>query len=244
MGNILTIFKREVAAYFNSILAWVFISIFVLLSMSLCFIFGGYIEGGDTSLSGPFFFWHPWVWMVLAPAIGMRLWSEERRLGTIELMLTMPVSPWQAIAAKFLAASSIVALSLLCTFPIVWTAGYLGDPDYGTIFCGYVASFLVGCSCLAITCAISAMTRSQVACFVIAVAISFLLVVIGFGPVVGFVTDWAGTWLSSLMSPFSLMTHFDELKKGILVFKDLVFFLGLITFCLFLTSVLVRLKRS
>lgn len=242
MSNILTIFKRELGGYFNSILAWVFIAIFVLLSMALCFVFGGYIESGETSLSGPFFFWHPWIFMVLAPAIGMRLWSEERRLGTIELLLTMPMTSLQAIIGKFLAAAAVVFVALLCTFPVVWTADYLGDPDYGTILCGYFASLLLGCSCLAITCAISAFTRSQVACFVISVCVCFGLTVIGFRPTLDLIMSVSEP-LSNVAAGISLMSHYDEMKKGIIVLRDLVFFLSVIGFSLFVTSAVIRLKR-
>src|SRR5687767_11615506 len=141
-ANIRTIAKRELGAYFSSPVAYVFIVIFLLLIGFFTFMVGGFFERGEASLIA-FFLWHPWLYLFLVPAIGMRLWSEERRLGTIELLLTMPITAWQAIVGKFLASWLFLGLALVLTFPVIWTVNYLGNPDNGVIFCGYIGSFLL-----------------------------------------------------------------------------------------------------
>src|SRR6266478_1749606 len=162
LANIKTITKRELAAYFSSPLAYIFIVIFLLLSGFFAFaVRPTLFDRGEASLSATFFFWHPWFYLFLVPAVGMRLWAEERRLGTMELLLTMPITAWQAILGKFLASWLFLALALLLTFPIVITVSYLGDPDLGPILCGYVGSLLLAGGYLAISCMTSAMTRNQ-----------------------------------------------------------------------------------
>ena len=161
MRNILTIAKRELRGYFSSPVAFVFIVIFLLLSGFFTFMVGGFFERGEANLQA-FFAWHPWLYLFLVPAVGMRMWSEERRLGTIELLLTMPITPWQAIVGKFLASWAVVALALALTFPVVWTVNYLGSPDNGVILGGYIGSLLMAGAYLAISAMTSAMTRNQV----------------------------------------------------------------------------------
>src|SRR5688572_9805916 len=161
-ANIKTIAKRELGAYFSSPLAYVFIIIFLLLCGFFTFMVGGFFESGQASLSRSFFDWHPWFYLFLVPAVGMRLWAEERRVGTLELLLTMPITPWQAIVGKFLASWLFLALALVLTFPIVITVNYLGDPDNGVIFAGYVGSLMLAGSYLAVSCMTSSMTRNQV----------------------------------------------------------------------------------
>ncbi|HSI62846.1 MAG TPA: ABC transporter permease subunit, partial [Candidatus Saccharimonadia bacterium] len=161
--NIFAVYKRELLGYFNSPLAYIILVIFLLAVQGFTFIFGSFLRQDNASLTG-FFIWHPWIYLMLVPAVGMRLWSEEQRLGTMELLMTMPISPWQAIFAKYFAASTVWAVALALTFPIVWTVFYLGEPDPGPIISGYIASYLYALSCLAITCAVSAFTRSQVIC--------------------------------------------------------------------------------
>src|SRR5690348_10058765 len=151
-ANVKTIAKRELFAYFGSPVAYVFIVIFLLLTGFFTFMLGGFFERGEAALNGSFFMWHPWLYLFLVPAIGMRLWSEERRLGTMELLLTMPITTWQAIVGKFLASWAFLAIALLLTFPIVLTVNYLGHPDNGVIFCGYVGSWLLAGAYLAISC--------------------------------------------------------------------------------------------
>src|SRR5438094_1199584 len=171
MRNIITIAKRELRGYFSSPVAFVFIVIFLLLSGFFTFMVGGFFERGQANLD-TFFAWHPWLYLFLVPAVGMRMWSEERRLGTIELLLTMPVTPWQAILGKFLAAWAVVGLALLLTFPVWITVNYLGHPDNGVIFASYIGSFLMGGAYLAITAMTSATTRNQVVAFIVSVVLA------------------------------------------------------------------------
>src|SRR3974390_3299122 len=142
-ANIKTITKRELGAYFSSPLAYVFIVIFLLLNGFFTFMVGGFFERGEASLARPFFDWHPWFYLFLVPAVGMRLWADERRVGTLELLLTMPVTPWQAILGKFIASWIFLGLALLLTFPLWLTTNYLGHPDNGVIFTAYVGSWLM-----------------------------------------------------------------------------------------------------
>ncbi len=240
-SNIVTILKKELRSYFNSPLAYVLIVIFLLAAQGFAFLFGGVFERQQASLTESFFFWHPWLFMVLAPALGMRLWSEEQRLGTMELLLTMPVAPWHAILGKFLAASVIIFLALALTFPIWMTISYLGKPDHGVIFAGYCASFLLGTSFLAVTSAVSAFTRSQVVAFVIAVAVCLLLILAGHPPVVQFLNEFR---FGEAVASFGVLTHFDELVKGILVLRDVFFFVSMTGFCLYFTAVVLKSKRA
>jgi len=244
-GNIWCITKRELSGYFNSPVAYVFIVLFLLFSTFFAFMLGGLFEQGQASLEA-FFTWHPWLFMVFVPAVGMRLWAEERRLGTLELLLTMPITPWQAIVGKFLAAWMFIGVSLLLTFPIILTVNYLGSPDNGVIFAGYVGSFLMAGTFLAITCATSALTRSQVVSFIISKAICFGLVLAGYEPAVNFMRSVAqfGDKLVDIIASFSVMTHFMNFQRGVLVIGDLVFFLSLIVFALFSTSVILRSLRT
>lgn len=244
-GNIWCITKRELSGYFNSPVAYVFIVIFLLFANFFSFMLGGLFEQGQASLEA-FFTWHPWLFMVFVPAVGMRLWAEERRLGTLELLLTMPITPWQAIVGKFVASWVFLGLTLLLTFPIVFTVNFLGDPDNGVILAGYVGSFLMAGAFLAITCATSALTRSQVVSFIISVVICFGLVLAGYEPAVNFMRSVAllGDRLVDIIASFSVMTHFMNFQKGVLVIGDLVFFLSLIVFALFSTSVILRSLRT
>lgn len=250
MKKIWVVFKRELVSYFATPLAYVFIFIFVLLSMALCFLWGRFLESEDASLDLTFFQFHPWLFMILGPAIGMRLWSEEHRHGTIELLLTMPVTTWQAITGKFLAACVVVLASLALTFPIIITVNYLGDPDAGKIFSGYLGSFLTGCATIAITCCVSAFTRSQVTCLVVSVTVCFFLTLLGSPPVLEFIRNLdtgveAGkTALVEVFSSVSLLTHSIDLASGVLRFQTLVYFLTLIGFALFATSVVIHAKRA
>src|SRR3954467_1976373 len=166
--NIKTIAKREIAGYFASPVAYVFIVIFLLLCGFFTFMLGGFFERREASLVS-FFLWHPWLYLFLVPAVGMRLWSEERRLGTMELLLTMPITTWQAIVGKFLASWLFLALALALTFPVIISVNYLGSPDNGIILCGYIGSWLMAGAYLAIACCTSAMTRTQVVSFIISV---------------------------------------------------------------------------
>ena len=243
-SNIKTIAKRELAAYFTSPLAFVFIVIFLLLCGFFTFMVGGFFERGEASLSASFFLWHPWFYLFLVPAVGMRLWAEERRVGTIELLLTMPITAWQAIVGKFLASWSFLGIALVLTFPIVVTVNYLGSPDNGVIFAGYVGSCLMAGVYLAISCITSAMTRNQVVSFIVSVVICLFFILAGFTPVIRLLEGWAWPWLVNTITSFSIITHFDGFQKGVLDSRDIIFFLSLIGFSLFSTSVILRGHRA
>jgi len=244
LANIKTITKRELAAYFTSPLAYIFIVIFLLLCGFFTFMVGGFFERGEASLGRPFFDWHPWFYLFLVPAVGMRLWAEERRVGTIELLLTMPITAWQAIVGKFLASWLFLGLALLLTFPVVLTVNYLGSPDNGVIFAGYIGSWLMAGAYLAISCITSAMTRNQVVSFIVSVVICLFFILAGFPPVIRMLEGWAGSWFVDAIASFSVITHFDGFQKGVLDSRDILFFLSLIGFSLFTTSVVLRGHRA
>lgn len=247
LANTLAIFKREFLSYFNSPVLYVIVVIFLLASMGFAFFFGRFLESDNASLTQSFFFWHPWIYIVLAPAVGMRMWSEEHRLGTIELLMTMPLSPWQAIIGKFVAAALVWAIGLALTFSIVITVCWLGDPDPGPMLTGYVASYLYALGCLAVTSAASAYTRSQVVCFIVSVALCILLTLIGFPGIVDTVVRTVPGSLESVVrfiSYLSFMDHFYEMSKGILVIRDVLYFVSVIVVGLVVTDMGLRSKRA
>ncbi len=241
--NIRTIAKRELGGYFASPVAYVFIVIFLLLAGFFTFMAGGFFERGEASL-GAFFTWHPWLYLFLVPAIGMRLWSEERRLGTMELLLTMPITTWQAIVGKFLASWLFLVLALVLTFPVIITVNYLGNPDNGVIFGAYIGSMLLGGSYLAISCMTSALTRNQVVSFIISVVICLFLILCGYPPVTNLLLNLESPRLVETVAAFSVMTHFDGFQKGVLDSRDIIFFLSIIGFSLFTTGVIIRSHRA
>lgn len=234
---------RELAAYFGSPVAYVFLVIFLLLAGVFTFTLGGFFERGEASLAA-FFGFIPWLFLFLVPAIGMRLWAEERRLGTIELLLTMPVSIAQAILGKFLASWVFIAIALALTFPMVLTVNWLGDPDNGVIAAGYVGSLLLGGAYLAVACMTSAISRNQVISFILALIVSMALILVGFQPVTDLLGRWAGPAFVEAMAGFSVLTHFDGFQKGVLDSRDLLYFLSVIGFALFTTGVIVRNRRA
>src|SRR5271170_499490 len=241
LANIKTITKRELGGYFSSPVAYVFIVIFLLLTGFFTFsTTGGFFERGQASLDGCFFMWHPWLYLFLVPAVGMRLWAEERRVGTLELLLTMPITAWQAIVGKFLASWLFLLLALVLTFPVVITVNYLGSPDNGVIFAGYIGSFLIAGAYLAISCMTSAMTRNQVVSFILSVVACLFLVLCGFPPVTNLLIRADSAWLLNTVTAFSFMTHFDYFTKGVLNSQDVIYFLSVIGFSLFATGVIIR----
>jgi len=242
-ANIRTIAKREIGGYFASPVAYVVIVIFLLKCGFFTFMLGGFFERREASLVS-FFLWHPWLYLFLVPAVAMRLWSEERRLGTMELLLTMPVTGWQAIVGKFLASWLFLALALALTFPVVISVGYLGSPDYGVIFCGYVGSLLLAGAYLAVGCLTSAMTRNQVISFILSVVICLFLILAGWPPVTNLLVRWAPGWLVNTVAAFSVVPHFDGFQKGVLDSRDVIFFLSIIGFSLFTTVVIIRNVRT
>lgn len=241
--HVATIAKRELASYFTSPVAYVFLVIFLLLSGFFTFTVGAFFERGEASL-GSFFAWHPWIYLVLVPAVGMRLWSEERRAGTIELLLTMPITPWQAILGKYLASLIFIAIALALTFPVVITVNYLGSPDNGMIAGAYLGSLLLAGAYLAIASMTSAMTRNQVIAFILAVVLCLFLLLAGFTPVTDLLIRWANQAVVETIAAFSVVTHYDNFQKGVIESRDLLFFLSVIGFSLFATSVIIRSHRA
>jgi ABC-2 type transport system permease protein len=242
--NIKTIAKRELGAYFSSPLAYVFIVIFLLLCGGFTFArqLGAFFERGEASLIRPFFTWHPWFYLFLVPAVGMRLWAEERRVGTIELLLTMPITTWQAIVGKFLASWLFLGVALALTFPIAITVNYLGNPDNGVMFTAYFGSWLMAGAYLAISCLTSALTRTQVVSFIIAVMVCLFLILCGFGPVIEFLEGSPS--LVNAVASLSFITHYEGLQKGVLDSRDIIYFLSVIGFSLFTTGVILRGHRA
>lgn len=243
IAPITTIARRELSGYFASPVAFVFIVIFLLLSGFFTFMISRFFERGEANLDG-FFLWHPWLYLFLVPAVGMRMWSEERRLGTLELLFTMPVTPWQAIVGKFLASWAVLGVALLLTFPIVLTVNYLGNPDNGVIFGGYVGSMLLAGAYLSISAMTSATTRNQVVSFIVAVVLSLFLILAGWPPVTDLLTQWAPAWFVDVIASFSVMTHFEAIQKGVIDSRDALYFLSVIAFCLFTTGVILRAHRA
>ena len=242
--HIITIAKRELTGYFSSPVAYVFIVIFLLLTGFFTFMAGGFFERNEASLAS-FYPWHPWLYLFLVPAVGMRLWSEERRQGTLELLLTMPITTWQAILGKFLASWLFLALALVLTFPVWMTVNYLGSPDNGVILCGYLGSLLLAGGYLAISCMTSAMTRNQVVSFILAVVVCLFLILAGWPPVTRMIEQiTTGTMLRDLVAAFSVMTHFESFQRGVVDTSDVIFFLALIGFSLFTTGVIIRGHRA
>ena len=244
-----TIFKRELKSYFTSPIAYVLFIVFLGISSTLSFFFTGVLEGGEADLFLPYFQYLPWYLVLIATAVGMRLWSEEQRLGTLELMLTMPLAPWHAILGKYLAAAVVLFAMLVLSFPIVWTMNFLGDPDNGVIMAGFVATFFVALCFLAVTSVISAITRSQLVALLVSVALCMMLWLGGLPHLSELLMNLKGGWLVfwpilKLVNVIGVMPHFTELAKGVLGLRDIVFFLSFITFCLFATSVAIRLKRA
>jgi len=243
MKAVWIIAKRELAAYFTSPVAYVFLVIFLLLTGFFTFTAGSFFERGEASLAA-FFGWHPWVYLVLVPAVGMRLWAEERRSGTLELLLTMPITPWQAIIAKFLASWVFLGVALLLTFPAVITVNVLGTPDNGVIFAGYLGSFFLAGAYLAISCMTSAMTRNQVVAFILSVVLCLFLILAGFNPVTDLMVRWASPAMVDTVAAFSVVTHYDGFQRGVIDTRDLFYFLSVIGFALFATGVIIRGHRA
>ncbi len=242
-NNIKAIMKRELGGYFTSPIAYVFLIIFLLLTGFFTFTIGNFFERGEASLVS-FFTWHPWLYLFLVPAVGMRLWSEERRLGTMELLLTMPLTTWQAIVGKFLASWVFLGLALVLTFPVWITVNWLGAPDNGIILAGYAGSLFLAGSYLAISCMTSALTRNQVISFILSVMICLFLILAGYTPVTDLLTRFANPVVVDIIASFSVMTHFEGFQRGVIDLRDLLFFASVIGFALFTTGVIIRSQRA
>ena len=243
MNQLAAIFKREFAAYFATPLAFVFIVIFLFAMGAFTFYIGHFFEN-DTADLQVFFGFHPWLYLFLVPAISMRLWAEERRSGTMELLLTLPIPLWATVAGKYLAAWAFTGVALALTFPIWITVNYLGHPDNGVILASYIGSFLMAGSYLAIGAAISASTQNQVIAFVVSVVVCFLFTVSGAPLVLDFFRGWAPLALVNAISSFSFLTHFTAISAGVIDLRDLIFFLSLIALFLTANVVIVDLKKT
>jgi ABC-2 type transport system permease protein len=237
--NVRAVGRREWNSYFNSPIAYVFLVIFLTLAAFFTFFVGRFYEVGQADLRG-FFFWHPWLYLVLVPAAAMRMWAEERRSGTIELLLTLPITPLEALLGKFLAAWLFLALALGLTFPVALSAFYLGRPDPGVVVTGYAGSLLLAGAYLSLGLFTSALTRNQVISFILAVVLGLFLILAGFPPVTDFVARFAPAPVVDGVAAFSFVTHFDALQRGVLDARDLVYFGSVIVFMLFATQLVLR----
>lgn len=243
MRNLLAIFKRELKGYFGSPVAYVFIVIFLLATAGCTFFLSRFYENRTASLAA-FFVWHTWLYLFLVPAVGMRLWAEERKSGTIEFLFTLPITQLEAILGKFLAAWSFLGIALVLTFPMVLTVWYLGAPDNGVIFTSYLGSFLLAGAYLAVTCLFSAMTKNQVISFVLSVVACFCMVLLGVGVFTDFLNNFFPVWVSEGISSFSFYTHYQELQRGMVDSRDLIYFISVIGFLLTANAVVLELKKG
>ncbi|ARU58409.1 MAG: ABC transporter permease [Pseudomonadales bacterium] len=237
------IFKREFQGYFATPLAYIFIVIFLVLSGIFTFYIGRFYDRGQADLAA-FFNYLPWLYLILAPAVAMRLWSEERNSGTIELLMTLPVSTSQAVIGKFLAAWGIMGIALGLTFPLWITVNYLGEPDNGVIFATYLGSWLMAGGFLAIGSCLSAATKSQVIAFVLTLVLCFVFVVSGFPMVQDFFSEWAPLWLLDGLSTLSILSHFDAISRGVIDLRDLVYFAAMIGCWLIATVIVINMKKA
>ena len=243
MRNVGLILRRELASYFATPLAYVFILIFLVLANACTFYLGGFYERGQADLR-PFFLFHPWLYLFLIPALTMKLWAEERKAGSIELLMTLPVKLWEAVLGKFLAAWAFTALALALTFPIWITVNYLGSPDNGVIIASYLGSLLLAGGFLAIGSCMSALTRNQVVAFILGVAACFVLLLAGYPLVIDAFQGWAPQTLIDAIASLSLLTHFQSITRGVLDVRDVVYFAMLIAFFLFSTAVALDLRKA
>jgi ABC-2 type transport system permease protein len=235
--------RRELASYFATPVAYVFIVIFLALAGALTFYLGGLYERGQADLQ-PFFAFHPWLYLFLVPAVSMRLWSEERKSGSIELLLSLPVTMWQAVLGKFLAAWAFIGIALVLTFPMWITVNYLGEPDNGVILASYVGSLLMAGGFLAIGACLSAATRNQVVAFILTVVVCFLLLLAGFPLVLDFIRAVLPEVLVDAVAGLSFLTHFNAISRGVIDLRDLLFFLLTIVFWLLASAVVIDLKKA
>jgi len=243
MNQMYAIFKRELGSFFATPLAYVFIVIFLLAIGAFTFYLGQWYEAGEASLRG-FFGFHPWLYLFLIPAISMRMWAEERKSGTMELLLTLPAPFWASVVGKYLAAWAFAAIALFLTFPIWITVNYLGEPDNGVIFASYIGSLLMAGGYLAIGSCMSAVTTNQVIAFVLSVVVCFLFTLSGLPLVLDFFAGWVPQAVLNTIAGFSFVTHFDAIMDGVIDLRDLVYFASLIAVWLMATGIVIDLKRA
>ncbi len=243
MRGTMTIFKRELSGYFATPVAYVFLIIFLILSGVFTWQLGSYYDVNQADLRA-FFQFHPWLYLALIPALSMRLWAEERRSGTIELLMTLPISTANAVVGKFLAAWAFTGVALLLTATNWLSVNYLGDPDNGVIAASYIGSFLMAGAFLAIGSALSSLTKNQISAFVLTFSVSLIFVLAGFPAVTDAVSGWAPDWLTESVRNLSFLTHFDAITRGVVDARDALYFLSLIALALFATAIVIDLKKA
>lgn len=243
MNNVMAVMRRELKSYFLTPVAYVFIVIFLILSNTFTFYLGNFYERSQADLM-PFFNFHPWLYLFLVPALSMRLWAEERKSGSIELLMTLPIELWQAVLGKYLAAWMFTAIALALTFPIWITVNYLGDPDNGVILAAYVGSLLMAGGFLAVGSCISAATKNQVVAFILSVVACFGLLLAGFSMVLDVFSAWAPQALIDTIASLSFLTHFASISKGVIDLRDLVYFALLIGVMLYANAIVLELKKA
>jgi gliding motility-associated transport system permease protein len=243
MRNVGIIMRRELASYFATPLAYVFIFIFLVLASWFTFYLGAFYERGQADLD-PFFTFHPWLYLFLIPALSMKLWAEERKSGSIELLMTQPVSLRDAVLGKFLAAWIFTALALALTFPLWITVNYLGHPDNGAILAAYFGSLMLAGGFLAIGSCMSALTRNQVVAFILGVVVCFVFLLAGFPGVLDAFRAWAPQPLLDAIASLSFLAHFESIVKGVIDVRDLLYFTMLITFFLLATGIALELRKA
>jgi ABC-2 type transport system permease protein len=243
MRNTLTIFRREFVSYFTTPLAYVFIIIFLVTAGMLTFFVGNFFGRGQADLQ-PFFEFHPWLYLVLIPALSMRLWAEERRLGTIELFLTLPIRMTEAVVGKFLAAWCFAGVALVLTFPLWLTVNLLGHPDNGVILASYIGSWLLAGAMLAVGACISAVTKNQVIAFVVTAAVAFIFTAAGSPAVLGALQGWAPQWLIDAVAQTSFVSHFSAITRGVLDLRNVAYFVSVIIAFLCANAILVDLEKA
>jgi len=237
------VMRRELAGYFATPVAWVFIVIFLVMAGAFTFYIGSFYDRGIADLD-PFFTFHPWLYLFLVPAIAMRLWAEERRSGTVELLLTLPLTPWQAVLGKFLAAWLFVGVALLLTFPIWLTVNYLGNPDNGVIAAGYIGSWLMAGGFLAIGSCMSALTRNQVVAFILSIVVCFGFLISGLPMVMDLFSSWAPQSMLDAIAEFSFLAHFATISRGVIDLRDLIYFALVIGVWLLANTIVLELKKA
>ena len=237
------IFDRELRGYFRTPIASIFLLVFLALSSGMTFFLGRFFERDQADLIA-FFSWHPWLFLILMPAIGMRLWAEERRSGTIELLITLPVTNTQLVVGKFLASWVFTLIALVLSMPIWITVNYLGDPDNNVILISYIGSWLMAGAFLALTSCLSTLTKNQVIAFIISSISGFILIMAGFSLILSAVRSWAPVWITETISSMSFLSHFSRIQMGVFDLNSLIFFLSMIILCLWINIQLVQIKKA
>lgn len=243
MKGVSIILNRELSAYFSTPVAYIFIVIFLMLSGVFTFYLGQMFERGQADLSA-FFNFVPWLYLVLVPSVAMRLWSEERRSGTIELIMTLPLTTWQLVLGKFLAAWLFIGLALVLTFPLWLSVNYLGSPDNGVIFGAYIGAWLMAGGFLALGSCVSALSKNQIVAFILSLVLCFLLVVSGFPIVQDVFSGWAPLWVIDALSSMSFLTHFNAISRGVIDLRDVVYFIAMIGTWLYATVLVIDIKKA